>query len=117
MSSLMLFSKLLNESFSSVQGNYGGRGGDVFVEEAADETHDGMSTSTVAEVLSGQSRSVEITLNNNDLEIMAHCALKSSSCRRIYGSLRPILKALGIFLRAGHLISVGRAFGGQMQVV
>ena len=38
------------------------------VEEAADETHDSMSTSTVAEVLSGQSRSVEITLNNNDLE-------------------------------------------------
>ena len=69
------------------------------VEEAADETHDGMSIST------------------SELKIMAHCALKSSSCRRIYGSLRPLLKALGIFLRAGHLISVGRAFGGQMQVV
>ena len=46
----------------------GGGGGYVSVEEAPNETHDSMSTSTVAEVLSGQSSSVEITLNNNDLE-------------------------------------------------
>ena len=59
MSSPTPISELLDESFSSVQGNDGG-GGDVSVEEAADET--------AVKVLNDPSRSVEIPFNNNDLE-------------------------------------------------
>ena len=46
---------------------------------------------------------LKIWILNLTINVKAHCALKSSSCRRIYGSLRPLLKALGHFLRAFNL--------------